>query len=112
MGNITIKIQPGQMAIVHLVNVINPTVVYGVGYNPDVKSTSCDSKISQPIVRGGIPLQLTPENTPLVLELPGEYELIKQSLSAGTIAYEVVTASPYVGDVQRLSLGAPVNATA
>lgn len=68
--------------IVHLTNAMSDDTVVEVHYSP--KLTACRDEDFAPIRRGGLGIELSPKNTPIVLELQGTYRF--ENLSTDTEA--------------------------
>lgn len=89
----------GSVLILHIFDQTVPDVAFEIHYCPPNSKTTCGTDAYAPIVRNGKKLVLNSTNTPLVLELPGEYRTEKITQGSAKIAYETVSSIISRGDV-------------
>ena len=89
----------GQFALVHLTEAV-ADVEYKLQYAL-ADTVDAPDKLWADLMHAGTPMRLTPDNTPLLLNLPGAYRFIENSPASGTISIATYPAARIIpGDVK------------
>lgn len=89
----------GQFALAHLTEAI-ADVEYKIQYAL-TDTVDAPEKLWADLMHNGVPMTLTPDSTPLLLNLPGAYRFIENSPANGTITLATfATARIIPGDVK------------
>lgn len=94
-------VRPGEVVIVHLTNALPGTeysIQYAVGSDASLPAERFGEV--RPSAADGLGLRLTPETTPLVLNLPGVYRFLLSGGSGGLVhIYSAIRGEIPRGDV-------------